>query len=68
MSSRSVEDQTRQLDLKFRELKCNAQPETNSQPWSERVAGALNDDQVCAAGLKVGVEIRKADRLEVAGE
>ena len=68
MSSGSVEDRIMQLEQKVRQLESNARPDTNAQPWWERVAGAFNDDQVYAAAMKLGAEIRKADQPEVAGE
>ena len=33
----------------------------NALPWWECVAGAFKDDQVYAAAMKLGAEIRKAD-------
>ena len=68
MSSGSVEDRIMQLELKVRQLERNARPETNALPWWECVAGAFKDDQVYAAAMKLGAEIRKADQPEVAGE
>ena len=68
MSSGSVEDRILQLELKVRRLESNARLATNALPWWERVAGAFKDDQVYAAAMKLGAEIRKADQPEVAGE
>ena len=68
MSSGSVEERIKQLEQKVRQLKSNARPETNAHPWWECVAGAFKDDQVYAAAMKLGAEIRKADQPEVAGE
>jgi hypothetical protein len=68
MSSGSVEERIMQLEQKVRQLESNARPETNAQPWWECVAGAFKDDQVYAAAMKLGAEIRKADQPEVAGE
>jgi hypothetical protein len=68
MSSGSVEERIMQLEQKVRQLESNARPETNAQPWWECVAGAFKDDQVYAAAMKPGAEIRKADQPEVAGE
>lgn len=68
MSSGSVEERIVQLEQKVRQLESNARPETNAQPWWECVAGAFKDDQVYAAAMKLGAEIRKADQPEVAGE
>ena len=68
MLSGSVEDRILQLEQKVRQLENNARPDTNALPWWERVAGAFKDDQVYAAAMKLGAEIRKADQPEVAGE
>ena len=68
MSSGSVEERIMQLEQKVRQLESNARPETNAQPWWECVAGAFKDDQVYAAAMKLGAEMRKADQPEVAGE
>jgi hypothetical protein len=68
MSSGSVEDRIMQLEQKVRQLENNARPDTNASPWWECVAGAFKDDQVYAAAMKLGAEIRKADQPEVAGE
>lgn len=68
MSSGSVEERIMLLEQKVRQLESNARPETNAQPWWECVAGAFKDDQVYAAAMKLGAEIRKADQPEVAGE
>jgi hypothetical protein len=68
MSSGSVEDRIFQLEQKVRQLENNARPDTNALPWWECVAGAFKDDQVYAAAMKLGAEIRKADQPEVAGE
>jgi hypothetical protein len=68
MSSGSVEDRIIQLEQKVRQLESNARPDTSAQPWWERVAGAFKDDQVYAAAMKLGAEIRNADQPEVAGE
>ena len=68
MSSGSVEERIMKLEQKVRQLESNARPETNAQPWWECVAGAFKDDQVYAAAMKLGAEIRKADQPEVAGE
>ena len=68
MSSGSVEDRIVQIEQKVRQLESNARPDMNAQPWWERVAGAFNADQVYAAAMKLGAEIRKADQPEVAGE
>lgn len=68
MSSGSVEDRIMQLEQKVRQLESNARRDTNALPWWERVAGAFKDDQVYAAAMKLGAEIRKADQPEVAGE
>ena len=68
MSSGSVEERIMQLEQKVRQLESNARPETNAQPWWECVAGAFKDDQVYAAAMKLGAEIRKAEQPEVAGE
>ena len=57
-----------QLEQKVRQLESNARPDANALPWWERVAGAFKDDQVYAAAMKLGAEIRKADQPEVAGE
>lgn len=68
MSSGSVDDRIIQLEQKVRQLESDARPDTNTLPWWERVAGAFKDDQVYAAAMKLGAEIRKADQTEVAGE
>ena len=68
MSSGSVEDRILQLEQKVRQLECNALSVTTSQPWWVQVAGAFKDDQVYAAAMKLGTEIRKADPPEVVGE
>ena len=68
MSSGSVEDRIMQLEQKVRQLEINALPDANALPWWEPVAGAFKDDQVYAAAMKLGAEIRKADQPEVAGE
>ncbi len=68
MSSASVEDRILQLEQKVRQLESNAQPATTSLPWWERVGGDFNDDDMYAAAMKLGAEIRKADQTEVAGE
>ena len=68
MSSGSVEERIMQLEQKVRQLESNARPETNAQPWWECVAGAFKDDQVYAAAMKLGAEMRKADQSEVTGE
>ena len=68
MSSGSVEDRIMKLEQKVRQLESNALPDANALPWWERVAGAFKDDQVYAAAMKPGAEIRKADQPEVAGE
>ncbi len=68
MSSGSIEDQIMKLEQRVRQLESNARPDTNALPWRERVAGAFNDDQVYAAAMKLGAEIRKADQPEVAGK
>jgi hypothetical protein len=68
MSSGSVEDRIMQLELKVRQLESKARPDKIAQPWWECIAGAFKDDQVYAAAMKLGAEIRKADQPEVAGE
>ena len=68
MSSESVEDRILQLEQKVRQLECNALSVTTSQPWWVQVAGAFKDDHVYAAAMKLGMEIREADRPEVVGE
>ena len=68
MSSGSVEDRIMQLEQKVRQLERDARSDTNAQPWWERVAGAFKDDQVYAAAMKLGAEIRKADQPEVSAE
>ena len=68
MSSGSVEDRIMQLEQKVRQLESNALPDANALPWWERVVGAFKDDQVYAAAMKLGAEIRTADQPEVAGE
>lgn len=68
MSSGSVEDRIMQLEQKVRQLESNALPDANAPPWWERVAGAFKDDQVYAAAMKLGAEIRKADQAEVSAE
>ena len=57
-----------QLEQKVRQLESDARSDANARPWWERVAGAFKDDQVYAAAMKLGAEIRKADQPEVAGE
>ena len=68
MSAGNIEDRIMQLEQKVRQLESNAPPDMNAQPWWERIAGAFNHDQVYAAAMKLGAEIRKADQPEVAGE
>ena len=68
MSSGSVEDRILQLEQKVRQLESNTRPDANAQPWWERVSGAFKDDQVYAAAMKLGAEMRKADQSEVTGE
>jgi len=68
MSSGSVDDRITQLEQKVRQLESNVRPDANALPWWECVAGAFKDDQVYAAAMKLGAEIRKADQPEVAGE
>ena len=57
-----------QLERKVRQLESDARSDANTPRWWERVAGAFKDDQVYAAAMKLGAEIRKADQPEVAGE
>ncbi len=64
MSSGSVEDRIRQLELNVRQLEMNAQPDASEPPWWERVAGRFKDDPVYAETMKLGAEIRKADQSE----
>ena len=68
MSFGSFEDRILQLEQKVRQLEISAQPATKLRPWWERVAGAFKDDQVYAAAMKLGAEIRKGDQPEVGGE
>jgi hypothetical protein len=68
MSSGSVEDRIMQLEQKVRQLESSSRSDMNTLPWWERVAGAFKDDQVYAAAMKLGAEIRKADQAEVSAE
>ena len=68
MSSGNIEDRIMQLEQKVLQLESISRPGMNAQPWWERVAGAFKDDQVYAAAMKLGAEMRKADQPEVAGE
>lgn len=64
MSTGNVEDRILRLEQKVRQLESNAQSEVASPPWWERVAGTFKDDQVYAAAMMLGTEIRKIDRSE----
>ncbi len=68
MSSGSVEDRIIQLEQKVRQLEDVSRPDANARPWWEYVAGAFKDDQVYAAAMKLGAEIRKADQPEESAE
>lgn len=68
MSSGSVEDRIRQLELKVRQLEISVQPDASEPPWWERVAGRFKDDPVYAEAMKLGAEIRKADQPEASDE
>ncbi len=62
MSSGSVEDRIRQLELKVLQLEISGQPDTREVPWWERIVGKFKDDAVYAEAMKLGAEIRKADQ------
>ncbi len=68
MSSGSVEDRIRQLELKVRQLEKNAQPDASEPPWWERVAGRFKDDLDYAEAMKLGAEIRRTDQPEASDE
>ncbi len=68
MSSGNVEDRIIQLEQRVLQLDSNARPDTNKKPWWECVAGAFKGDQLYAAAMKLGAEIRKTDQPEAAGK
>ena len=68
MTSGSVEDRILQLEQKVRQLETIARPDQIPSPWWERISGAFKDDQVYAAAMKLGAEIRKDDHSAAAGE
>ena len=68
MSSGSIEDRITQLEQKVRQLEGVERLDTNAPPWWERVTGAFKNDQVYAAAMKLGAEIRKADQPQESAE
>ena len=64
MSSGNVEDRIQRLEQKVRQLEEVARSDGKAVAWWERIAGAFQGDEVYAAAMKLGAEMRKADQLQ----
>ena len=68
MSTGSIEERLNRLEQKVHELEGAVQPDTESPPWWNLVAGAFKDDSVYAEAMKLARDERDAESSEDAGE